>query len=82
MNRGSVKKWLLALGAVTLGAAGAIAWYLLTPPAVPPGFAVGNEMQNQEAQQKQTQAQIHSQQRQIEQQRQQIQQLKQQQETE
>jgi uncharacterized membrane protein len=40
------------------------------------GYAVGNEMQNNENQQAQTQAQISSQQRQIESQQRQIQQLK------
>ena len=46
------------------------------------GFAVGNEMQNREAQQAQTQSQINQQQSEIERQRRQIEQLKQQQETE
>ena len=46
------------------------------------GFAVGNEMQNQETATAQTQAQISSQQKQIESQQQQIQQLKSQSETE
>jgi phage tail tape-measure protein len=46
------------------------------------GFAVGNEMQNQNAQNQQTQGQIEQQQQEIEQQRQQIEQMKQEQETE
>jgi hypothetical protein len=46
------------------------------------GFAVGNHMQNEEAQQAQTQGQIDQQQREIERQRRQIQELKSQQETE
>jgi hypothetical protein len=46
------------------------------------GFAVGNEMQNQNAQNQQTQGQIQQQQQEIEQQRQQIEQMKQEQETE
>jgi phage tail tape-measure protein len=46
------------------------------------GFLVGNALQNQEVQTKQTQTQIDSQQREIEQQRRQIEGLKQQQETE
>jgi len=46
------------------------------------GFAVGNAMQNNENQQKQTNAQISSQQQQIQRQQQEINQLKQQQETE
>ena len=45
-------------------------------------FAVGNSMQNQEAQQAQTQSQIDQQQREIERQRREIQSLKSQQETE
>src|SRR5579875_593452 len=46
------------------------------------GFAVGNAMQNQEAQQAQTQSQIDQQQREIERQRREIQSLQSQQETE
>jgi phage tail tape-measure protein len=46
------------------------------------GFLVGNEMQNQEVQQKPTQSQLNSQQQEIENQRRQIEQLKQQQDTE
>jgi phage tail tape-measure protein len=46
------------------------------------GFLVGNALQNQEVQTKQTQTQIDSQQREIEQQRREIEGLKQQQETE
>lgn len=46
------------------------------------GFAVGNAMQNNENQQKQTNAQVSSQQQQIQRQQQEINQLKQQQETE
>lgn len=42
MKRGSLKKWLIAGGALLLSAAGAIAWYLLSPPGVPEGFTVGN----------------------------------------
>lgn len=46
------------------------------------GFAVGNSMQNTEAQQAQTQSQIQQQQQEIERQRRELQQLQQQQETE
>jgi len=46
------------------------------------GYAVGNQMQNQENANQQTQQQIQSQQQQIEQQRRQIQELQSQQETE
>lgn len=42
MKRGSVKKWLLASGVLLLGVGAVIAWFLLRPPAVPPGFTVGN----------------------------------------
>lgn len=46
------------------------------------GLAVGNEMQNREAQDAQTQGQVQSQQQEIERQRREIEQMKQQQETE
>jgi uncharacterized protein YcfJ len=46
------------------------------------GLAVGNEMQNQEAQQQQTGQQMQQQQQEIERQRREIEQMKQQQETE
>jgi osmotically inducible lipoprotein OsmB len=46
------------------------------------GFAVGNEMQNQENQQAQTQQQISQQQQQIEEQRREMEEMKQQQQTE